>query len=87
MDVSDIKTNRDAIEFVNYLVETYYPKDVEYVAGIIFEDLILSANQDNTKIDRLIQYLERLETIDNNTLLLLLELESNVKLGKNNKGM
>ena len=87
MNVSDIKTNQDAIEFVDYLIETYYPKDVEYISGIIFEDLILSADPNNTKIDRLIQYLNNLESIDENILRLLSEIETNVKLGKNNKGM
>lgn len=87
MNIADIKTKQDAIDFVNYLSKTYLSKDVEYISGIIFVNLILDADHTNTKVDRLIQYLDSLEIISNDTLQLLSKLETNVKLGKNNKEM
>ena len=75
----EIITKQDVLDFINYLLITYKLKDVEYFSGIRFQNIIETPDQNNTKIDRLIQHINKLEYLSDYTISNLKSIEEDCK--------
>lgn len=66
MDISNVVDKQSATQYIKDLTNIYWTKDVEYYCYNIFQDVIKDADEHNSRIDRMEQYINTLSDEDIN---------------------